>query len=80
MELKLYQQRVVRESRAYLNALDEQYRNGNAQYASLAAWDACGVPRQYQSRRRNGLGKDLPTFCIKTPTGGGSNRSRPGEE
>jgi len=43
-------------------------------HASLDAWDE--AMRQTQRlgdyrARRNGLDKDLPTFCIRVPTGGG---------
>ena len=42
----------------------------------MAAWDEVQkqklfyLPGQYKPRR-NGLGKDLPTFAVKVPTGGG---------
>ena len=39
MELKKYQERVIADSRAYLNALASQLNNGNAAYGSLAAWE-----------------------------------------
>jgi len=74
MPLKRYQERVLREVTIFLEALASQQASGNAKYAALEAWDAAKkhfqLPGQYQSRR-NGLEKDLPTFCIKVPTGGG---------
>ncbi|HEV2296025.1 MAG TPA: DEAD/DEAH box helicase family protein [Tepidisphaeraceae bacterium] len=38
-------------------------------YASRAAWEDLRLGPYFD--RKNGLGKDLPTFCIKVPTGGG---------
>ncbi|MFZ1057596.1 MAG: DEAD/DEAH box helicase family protein, partial [Candidatus Rokuibacteriota bacterium] len=74
MELKRYQERVVREAKLFLEALASQQAPGNNKYAALEAWDEAGrqfhIQGQYQTRK-NGLGKDLPTFCIKVPTGGG---------
>ena len=71
MELKRYQKEVIRDVRLFLNALDAEYQAGNARHATVDAWDACRVGRDYRNRRRNGLGNDLPNFCIKVPTGGG---------
>src|SRR3990170_4384287 len=74
MPLKRYQERVLREVTIFLEALASQQASGSAKYATLEAWDAAKkqfqLPGQYQPRR-NGLEKDLPTFCIKVPTGGG---------
>lgn len=73
MPLKKYQERVVNEVGTYLNLLAEQQAKHN-KHASLDAWDECKrqfiIVGNYQERK-NGLGKDLPTFCIKVPTGGG---------
>jgi type III restriction enzyme len=73
MQLKRYQERVIREVKLFLEALAEQQKAGH-HYASLAAWDEAkkqfDLHGDYRSRS-NGLGKDLPTFCIKVPTGGG---------
>jgi len=74
MALKRYQERVLREVGIFLEALASQQAAGNARHAAFDAWDEAKkqflVPGQYQPRR-SGLGKDLPTFCIKVPTGGG---------
>lgn len=74
MPLKRYQERVLREVTIFLEALASQQASGSAKYAALEAWDAAKkqfqLPGQYHPRR-NGLEKDLPTFCIKVPTGGG---------
>lgn len=74
MALKRYQERVLREVTIFLEALAAQETAGNARHAAFDAWDEAKkqfhIPGQYQPRR-NSLGKDLPTFCIKVPTGGG---------
>jgi type III restriction enzyme len=73
MELKRYQERVIREVKLFLEALAAQQALGN-RHASLDAWEDARrnffIKGDYRPRR-NGLGKDLPTFCIKVPTGGG---------
>jgi type III restriction enzyme len=73
MQLKRYQERVVREVTAFLEALATHQASAN-KHASENAWDDAkarfDLPGQYRPRK-SGLGKDLPTFCIKVPTGGG---------
>lgn len=73
MQLKHYQERVLREVNIFLNALSRQQTAGN-RHASLDAWEEAEkqftIPFSYRARR-NGLSNDLPTFCIKVPTGGG---------
>src|SRR6266567_8314323 len=73
MQLKRYQERVIREVKTFLEALAGQQALGN-KHASEDAWDNAktkfDLPGLYRSRK-NGLGRDLPTFCIKVPTGGG---------
>ncbi|HWE97437.1 MAG TPA: DEAD/DEAH box helicase family protein [Tepidisphaeraceae bacterium] len=69
MDLKRFQRRVVRRIEEYLQLVAEQRAGGNTRYATRAAWDELGLG-PYQDRK-NGLGEDLPTFCIKVPTGGG---------
>ena len=73
MQLKRYQERVIREAKLFLEALATQQASGN-RHASLDAWDEASqnffIKADYRPRK-NGLGKDLPTFCIKVPTGGG---------
>lgn len=68
MELKRYQKRVLDETRRFLDLLAGQIAKGE-RYPSQAAWDEFG--RIGYRSRKNGLGKDLPSFCIKVPTGGG---------
>src|SRR5437588_6664003 len=69
MDLKRFQRRVVGEVEAYLQLVAQHRAGGNARYASRAAWEDLHLGAYYD--RKNGLGEDLPTFCIKVPTGGG---------
>jgi len=73
MQLKPSQERVIKEGKLFLEALATEQTNGS-QYPSLAAWDKAKklfyLPGEYH-QRKNGLKKDLPTFCVKVPTGGG---------
>ncbi|HZL35113.1 MAG TPA: DEAD/DEAH box helicase family protein [Tepidisphaeraceae bacterium] len=69
MDLKRFQRRVVDEVEKYLQLLAGYRAAGNARYASRAAWEDLRLGRY--NDRKNGLGEDLPTFCIKVPTGGG---------
>lgn len=68
MDLKRYQRRVADEVELFLRALADEQAKGN-RHASLDAWRARGLGRYEE--RENGLDKDLSTFCIKVPTGGG---------
>ena len=73
MALKRYQERVVREVKSFLEALAKEQTADN-RYASLTALDDARAQFQVAGdyhQRRNGLSRDLPTFCIKVPTGGG---------
>jgi len=69
LELKQYQRRVVEDVERFLRALAAQRASGNTRFGSLAAWQDCGLGRY--DLRQNGMKEDLPTFCIKVPTGGG---------
>jgi type III restriction enzyme len=69
MQLKDYQDRVVKEVGRFLDVLENERSDGNAKHGSLDAWSAVGLNRY--TERKNELGEDLPTFCIKVPTGGG---------
>lgn len=69
MELKEYQKRVVEEVERYLRALAREQAKGNWKHAAKDAWEELRLGRYEE--RRNGVGEDLPTFCIKVPTGGG---------
>ena len=70
MELKKYQLRVRDEVKAFLTELKKQQSEGN-KYASLAAWEELRVPGRRYNRRQNAIGKDMPSVCLKVPTGGG---------
>jgi type III restriction enzyme len=73
MPLKQYQERVLREVKQFLDLLAVEQGAGN-RHATLDAWDdakkTLPIAGNYVGRR-NGVGKDLPTVCIKVPTGGG---------
>ncbi len=66
MQLKRYQERVIREVKHFLEALAIQQASGN-RHASLDAWDEARqnffIKADYRPCK-NGLGKDLSTFCI----------------
>ena len=69
MQLKNYQIRVLEEVQAFLSALSES-RATDDNHAMLDAWRRCrlsGTP----VLRRTGNNLDLPSFCVKCPTGGG---------
>jgi type III restriction enzyme len=74
VQLKQYQERVLREVKHFLELLAEEQASGT-KHPTLDAWNEAketltGIVGTYQERK-NGVGKDLPTFCIKVPTGGG---------
>ncbi|MDQ2687244.1 MAG: DEAD/DEAH box helicase family protein [Armatimonadota bacterium] len=70
MELKTYQERVLTEVGNYLTAL-AQARQTVPKYASQEAWRAATGGQLLPAPRLTGAGADLPTFCLKVPTGGG---------
>lgn len=73
MELKNYQKRAISEARTFLELLAAEKSKEN-RHASADAWEETkrkfSLPGIYREHR-NGLGKDVPTFCVKVPTGGG---------
>lgn len=69
MDLKCYQRRVVDEVERYLAAVADQRASGNTRFAAIGAWEDLNKGQYFS--RKNGLGEDLPSFCIKVPTGGG---------
>lgn len=69
MELKGYQEQVMREVGAYLDALAAA-RATLPDYASQEAWRVT-KGGMLPAPRRTGTGADLPTVCLKVPTGGG---------
>jgi len=74
--LKDYQRRALSTVRTYLENLAEWREKAkefppDAQFDwAKRAWEKT-VPRQTWNESRNGLGKPLPSFCLKIPTGGG---------
>ena len=76
MILKEYQQRALATVRDYLERLAEFREKARDIPPELGydwartAWEKT-VPLRPWAARRNGLGKPLPSFCLKIPTGGG---------
>src|SRR6266568_3748022 len=70
MQLKDYQQSTLDRVKDYLQFLDAERGGGNVRHASEDAWRALSGKRDY-IEKENGLGQDLPSFCLKIPTGGG---------
>lgn len=79
MILKDYQQRALATVRRFLEQLaasrenDAAARRENSEWGFdwvERAWSKTEVGRPYYARR-NGLGEQLPSFCLKIPTGGG---------
>src|SRR3989344_6576524 len=73
MQLKKYQERILKEAGIFLGLLEKEQKSKN-RYPALSAWDESKklfhLPGTYKPRT-NGLRKDLPTFAVKVPTGGG---------
>src|SRR5579871_1732501 len=73
MELKQYQKRAIGEARQFLELVAVEQARGN-KHPSLDAWAEARAALSLKGiyhERRNGIGQDVPTFCIKVPTGGG---------
>ena len=79
MILKDYQKRTLGTVRKFLLELaewrekDRAARNQDPEWGFdwvQRAWSKSRIGRAYYPRR-NGLGEQLPTFCLKIPTGGG---------
>ena len=71
--LKEYQKRVDQEVEGFLSSLALRQKNTPSDYAeqcSQITWEKDCKLGEYK-RRTNGIGQDLPNFCIKVPTGGG---------
>src|SRR5882724_3782984 len=69
MDLKRFQRRVVDDVELYLKKLADEQARGNLRHGANDAWRDSGLGIYHE--RQNGLGQDLPNFCIKVPTGGG---------
>ncbi|MGA3265470.1 MAG: DEAD/DEAH box helicase family protein [Verrucomicrobiota bacterium] len=75
MKLKEYQERTLKETKVFLEQLAiwrVKARDGEDWLFDFAekAWDKVGVGRTYL-KKKDGLGRPLPVFCLKIPTGGG---------
>ncbi len=75
MQLKGYQTTTLSTVRGYLTHLSE-WRDkafGAPEFDIFfpeKAWEKAEIPHTYH-KRKDGLGRPLPTFCLKIPTGGG---------
>lgn len=75
IQLKEYQQETLTAVRAYLETLAQMRREARALKGKLkldwaaAAWEEVKGGAHFP--RRDGLGRPLPSFCLKIPTGGG---------
>src|SRR6266404_4135519 len=75
MKLKEYQERTLKEVKIFLEQLAfwrGRAREGGEWLFDFAekAWEKAGVGRTYL-KKKDGLGRPLPVFCLKIPTGGG---------
>ena len=75
MKLKEYQERALTEVKNFLEQLsvwrgkmrvDDEWLGDFAE----KAWEKSNVGRTYL-KKKDGLGRPLPVFCLKIPTGGG---------
>ena len=65
MELKEFQIKALAQVKNYLELVTKERKTGNLKHASIDAWTALEL-RNYKERS-NGLGQDLPNFCLKIP-------------
>jgi type III restriction enzyme len=75
MKLKEYQERTLKETKVFVEQLavwrPEAFRRGSWLFDfAEKAWEEAGVGRTYL-KKKDGLGRPLPVFCLKIPTGGG---------
>ncbi len=75
MILKEYQERALKETKVFVEQL--AYWRGRAREGgewlfdfAEKAWEKAEVGRTYL-KKKDGLGRPLPVFCLKIPTGGG---------
>jgi type III restriction enzyme len=75
MKLKEYQERALKEVKGFLEQLSvwrpEALKRGTWLFDfAEKAWEEAGVGRTYL-KKKDGLKRPLPCFCLKVPTGGG---------
>src|SRR5437667_1307431 len=75
MKLKEYQESALKEVKGCLEQLavwrPEAFRRGQWLFDfAEKAWEKAEVGRTYL-KKKDGLGRPLPVFCLKIPTGGG---------
>ncbi len=75
MKLKEYQEQALKEVKNFLDQLAvwraKSYTDGEWLFDfAEKAWEKARVGRPYL-KKKDGLGRPLPVFCLKIPTGGG---------
>src|SRR6266403_1817722 len=75
MKLKEYQERTLKEVKIFLEQLafwrGKAWQGGEWLFDfAEKAWEKAGVGRMYL-KKKDGLQRPLPSFCLKIPTGGG---------
>src|SRR5437879_414439 len=75
MKLKEYQERALKEVKGFLEQLAlwrvKAHQDGEWLFDfAEKAWEKAEVGRTY-IKKKDGLGRPLPVFCLKIPTGGG---------
>jgi type III restriction enzyme len=75
MKLKEYQERTLKEVKGFLEQLavwrGKAWQGGEWLFDfAEKAWEKAGIGRTYL-KKKDGLGRPLPVFCLKIPTGGG---------
>lgn len=73
MELKDYQKTALERVRKYLALVRKELDAGNTRHASEDAWRELALEFNLgrYDEKENGLGRDVPNFVLKIPTGGG---------
>ena len=75
MKLKEYQERALKDVKVFLEQLavwrPQAFQRGQWLFDfAEKAWEEAGVGRTYL-KKKDGLKRPLPVFCLKIPTGGG---------
>lgn len=73
MQLKDYQKKALERVRRYLALVRKEADAGNMRHASEDAWRELTLEFNLgrYDEKENGLGRDVPNFVLKIPTGGG---------
>lgn len=73
MQLKDYQKTALEKVRKYLALVRKEADAGNVRHASEDMWRELALEFNLgrYDEKENGLGRDMPNFVLKIPTGGG---------